>query len=204
MAFDYGYVNPFVALDIQIRPDDTVVVWREYYQSYLSTMEHGYYLRDRANPEGYHVDCMWGDPRGADEAATLALIIGFVASHDVRWKQSVEQIKRLLKNHKLFISPNCPNLIREISQLHVKPATRHSIQDLQELSGDGNIQHKVNDHTCDALRYFIGPHFVSGAGSHLEDIYGEDYNRSESADFFTTAMDGAFTLEDELSLSRYV
>lgn len=203
LAFDYGYVNPFVALDIQVDQSENVYVWREYYQSYRSTMEHGQYLRDREQPQGYHVDAMWGDPRGADEAATLALIIGFVASHDVAWKSSVEQIKRLLKNNKLFISPNCPNLIREIAQLHVKPISRHSIQDLQEMSGDGNIQHKVHDHSPDALRYFIGPHFVSGAGSHLEDIYGQDYASSESADYLRSlAGDTAVNLTEELSLNR--
>jgi hypothetical protein len=205
MAFDYGYVNPFVALDIQITADETVHVWREYNKSYMSTMEHGEYLRDRENPPGYRVDAMWGDPRGADEAATLSLIIGYVASHDVRWKLSVEQIKRMLKTKKLIISPQCPNLIRQMAQLHVKPASRHTIQDLQELQGDGNIQHKVDDHAADALRYFVGPHFVSGAGSHLSDVYGEEYQNSESADFMRNRLgDTGVTLEDELSLNRLV
>jgi hypothetical protein len=203
LAFDYGYVNPFVALDIQVTPGEDVHVWREYYQSYRSTMEHGEYIRDRDNPAGYHVDAMWGDPRGADEAATLALIIGYVASHDVPWKSSVEQIKRLMKNRKLIIDPSCVNLIREIGQLHVKPISRHSIQDLQELQGDGNIQHKVNDHSPDALRYFIGPHFVSGAGSHLEDIYGQGYESSESADYLRTlAGDTQVNLAEEMYLGR--
>lgn len=205
LAFDYGYVNPFVCLDIQVTPSDDIYVWREYYQSYRSTMEHGEYLRDRPNPAGYHIDAMWGDPRGADEAATLALIIGYVASHDVPWKQSVEQIKRFLKNRKIIISPQCPNLIRQMGQLHVKPATRHTIQDLQEMTGDGNIQHKVDDHAADALRYFVGPHYVSGAGSHLSDVYGNEYNQSESADFYRNALgDTSVTLEDELSLSKLV
>jgi hypothetical protein len=205
LAFDYGYVNPFVALDIQVRPDDSIVVWREYYQSYKSTMEHGQFLRDRPNPPGYHVDAMWGDPRGADEAATLSLMVGFVASHDVRWKLSVEQIKRMLKMGQIIISPTCPNLIRQMGQLHVKPASRHTIQDLQELQGDGNIQHKIDDHAADALRYFVGPHYVSGAGSHLEDVYGHQYAQSESADFYRNGLgDTRVTVEDEISLTRLV
>ena len=149
---------------------------------------------------------MWGDPRGADEAATMALTLGFVGSFDVPWKPSVEYIKRLLKARppKLYIDPSCTNLIREMGQLHVKPVSRNSSTDLQELSGDGNIQHKVDDHCCDALRYFIGPHFVAGAGSHLADIYGESYVGSESQDFFTTLQPDSnsslTTLDDELSL----
>jgi hypothetical protein len=111
----------------------------------------------------------------------------------------------MLKTKKLIISPQCPNLIRQMAQLHVKPASRHTIQDLQELQGDGNIQHKVDDHAADALRYFVGPHFVSGAGSHLSDVYGEEYQNSESADFMRNRLgDTGVTLEDELSLNRLV
>jgi hypothetical protein len=203
LAFDYGFVNPFVALDIQVGPDDTVYVWREYYSKYMSTMEHGQVIKQRQNPKGYKVDAMWGDPRGADEAATLALILGYVGYIDTPWKLGVEEIKRLLKARKLFIDPSCVNLIREMSQLHVKPLARNSQQDLQELSGDGNIQHKVEDHSCDALRYFIGPYFVAGAGSHLTDIYGENYAGSESEDIFTsiTGTNTSMILDEEMRLT---
>lgn len=191
LTFDYGFTNPFVCLDIQVdlnAPGGPIVyVWREYYKSHVSTMEHGIYLRDRDNPSDYKVDAMWGDPRGADEAATLALTIGHVASEDVRWKLSVEQMKRMLKHNppQLLVSPTCTNLIRQMNNLHVKELGRQAKFDLQELQGDGNIQHKVDDHAVDALRYFIGPYFVMGAGMHLSDIYGEHYNGSESQDFFT-------------------
>ena len=134
---------------------------------------------------------MWGDPRGADEAATLALVFGWVASEDVPWKASVEQIKRLLKAEKLTVDPSCQNLIRQMGQLHVKQvSTKATAQDLQEFVGDGNIQHKVDDHATDALRYFIGPYLVLGANSHLSDIYGERYIGSESHDFVTLNTGG--------------
>ena len=186
-AFDYGFVNPFVMLDIQVSPDDSVHIWREYYGRYQSTLEHGISIKNRENPPGYRVDGMWGDPRGADEAATLGMVIGYVASQDVSWKLGVEEIKRLLKAEKLTIDPSCVNTIRQLGQLHVKQAAANSAsaQDIQELKGDGNIQHKVDDHAPDALRYFIGPYFVLGANSHLADIYGKEYHNSESHDFFT-------------------
>jgi len=203
LAFDYGFVNPFVALDIQVAPDDSIYVWREYYGKYLNTYQHGEILAEREQPPNYHVEGMWGDPRGADEASTLAMILGFVGSFDVPWKKSVEQIKRMLKNRKIFIDPSCSNLIREFPQLHVKPLSRNSSQDTQEQTGDGNIQHKVDDHCMDALRYFVGPHFVAGAGDHLVDVYGEDYINSESADYLTTLMGSAVpVLDQELTLGR--
>jgi hypothetical protein len=187
LAFDYGYANPFVCLDVQISPNDDVYVWREYVSRYQSTMEHAEYLKNRANPQGYNVTGMWGDPRGPDEAATLALIIGYVASQPVPWKHGVEYIKRLLALNKLHIDPSCTNTIQSISQLHVKPPSRQGVV-VNEDAGDRNIQHKVDDHCADALRYLIGPLFVMGMGQHFADVYdqsGQSYRGSESEDFFT-------------------
>lgn len=186
LAFDYGYANPFVCLDVQIAPDDTIYVWREYVSRYQSTMEHGAFLKNRPQPQDYNVVGMWGDPRGPDAAATLALIIGFVASQDVPWKHGIEFIKNMLKNRKLFIDPSCTNTIQSISQLHVKPPSRSGIT-VNETVGDGNIQHKIDDHCADALRYLLGPLFVLGMGSHFADEYdyhGQSYQGSESQDFF--------------------
>lgn len=188
LAFDFGFANPFVCLDIQVDPADNVYVWREYYSRYQSTVDHGMYLKERENPTGYHVDGMWGDPRGADEIATLSAIIGYVAAQDVPWKHGVETIKRFLKPQndgvpKLFIDPSCVNLARQLEQLHVKEQTQRQSVGLDEFRGDGNIQHKTDDHAADALRYFMGPYFVLGAGAHLEDVYGTDYIGSESEDF---------------------
>ena len=185
LAFDYGFSNPFVCLDIQVDQDDNVYVWREYYKSYMSTHEHGIYLLNRENPAGYHIDAMFGDPRGADQAATLALTIGFVAQEDVAWHLSVEELKRLMKAGKVKVHHSCVNLLRQLQQLHVKEQGRQTKFDLNELAGDGNIQHKVDDHAADALRYFIGPYFVNGAGISLADVYGDQWIGSESHDFVT-------------------
>lgn len=200
-AFDFGFANPFVCLDIQVDPADRVYVWREYYQRYESTYQHGLNLNSQDNPEGYRVDGMWGDPRGADEIATLALILGYVAAQDVPWKIGVEEIKRRLKPDMtgtpgIIVDPSCTNLIRQMNQLHVKEQTRAQRFDLNEMTGDGNIQHKVDDHAADALRYFIGPYFALGAGSHLEDIYGHNYRGSESEDFFK--LHSGITLDSQV------
>lgn len=190
MSFDFGFANPFVALDIQITPSEDVYVWREYYERQKSTFDHGNILKQRDNPERYHIDGMWGDPRGADEIATLSAILGYVAAQDVPWKHGIEEIKRLLKvdqhtgEPKLFVDPKCTNLVRQMGQLHVKELTTRQKSSIDEFSGDGNIQHKVDDHAADALRYFIGPYFVLGAGQHLEDVYGATYTGSESESFF--------------------
>jgi len=202
LAFDYGFANPFVALDIQVAPNEDIYVWREYYLSYKSTMEHGQFLKERANPEGYNVQGMWGDPRGADEAATLSLIIGYVGSQDVPWKHGVEEIKRRLKARpaRLFVDPSCTNLRRQMGQLHVKRQAKQTLFDLNETSGDGNIQHKVDDHAADALRYFVGPMFVLGMGMHLEDLYGAAYVNSESQRFYNANNEAGFNMSDSGSM----
>jgi hypothetical protein len=200
-AYDFGFANPFVCLDIQVDEMDRVYVWREYHERYKSTYEHGQALLERDNPDGYKIDGAWGDPRGANEIATLGLLGIHVAADDVPWKLGIEEIKRMLKpdaegNPRIFIDPSCTNLRRSMMTLHVKEQTRAQRFDLQEQVGDGNIQHKVDDHDADAFRYFIGPYFVLGAGSHLEDVYGLDYRGSESNDFFTihngSRFDGGF------------
>jgi hypothetical protein len=202
-AFDYGFSNPFVCLDIQVDPSENLYVWREYYHRFKSTWEHGQYLKNEiVNPPDYHVDGRWGDPRGADEAATLALVLGYVASQDTPWKWGVEEIKRMLKARppRIYVDPSCTNLIRQMGQLHVKEQSRNSKQDLNELQANGNnVQHKVDDHAVDALRYFVGPMFALGAGTHLEDVGGNEYEGSEAHDFFTT--NGGISLGAEESIS---
>jgi hypothetical protein len=146
---------------------------------------------------------MWGDPRGPDEAATLALVLGSVAAPVCSWKSGIEVIKRLLKlqpdgSAKLYVDPSCTNLIRQMGTLRVKERKGQNNLDLAEHSGDGNIQHKVDDHACDALRYFIGPYFVLGAGTHLSEIYGPDYVGSESNDFFT--VHNQIKLDEEIGI----
>ena len=104
---------------------------------------------------------------------------------------------------KLLFTTACPNLIRQMNKLHVKEQDKNTKFDLQEQTGDGNIQHKVDDHAADALRYFIGPYFVNGADSHLTDIYGESYRGSESEDFFKLNTQ-VHLGEDTFSISKHL
>jgi hypothetical protein len=200
LVMDYGFSNPFVALDVQVDASESVWVWREYYSRWQTTYTHGENLKFREQPEHYHIEGLWGDPRGANEAATLAPLIGFVASDaSVTWKQGVDAIKTLLKAEKLHISRNCPNLIRQMSQLHVKEQ-RRAENELDEKGGENNIQHKVDDHAADALRYFIGPYYVNGAGDHFSDTYGQPYDGSESDDFFT--LHNGMVLDNSVTSNR--
>jgi len=207
LAFDYGFANPTVCLDIQVdttKNPPVATVWREYYASQLSTPQNAHNIKNRPQPKEYRVDGMWGDPRGADEEAIYSQYLGYgyVQSQDVRWKLAVEQTKRMLaaKPTQLRVHRSCEKLIKQMSNLHVKEQGKNAKFDLQEMSlgGDGNIQHKVEDHAPDALRYFIGPYFVLGNNMSLADVYGNTYVGSESHEFLS--MQTGVTLDDLVTL----
>jgi hypothetical protein len=77
LAFDYGWSNAFVCLDIMIDPDDNVYVWREYQKSYMSTWDHAHWIRNRSargeNPQGPYRRNVWRSPwsrPGSDDWAS--------------------------------------------------------------------------------------------------------------------------------------
>jgi len=190
-VFDYGFADAFVCLDIMVDPEDNVYVWREYQERYLSSYEHGLVLRGdgvhdkgipgRQNPDGFHVDAMYGDPRGGDSAANLALVLGQVFSQDVDRHQGYEAIRRWLKPQsngrpKLLISSTCTELIRQMENLHLKEA--------KDGKNAPEEQHDYDDHGPDALRYFFTYYFVHGYGSRLSDVYSAKELNSEGWTFF--------------------
>ena len=187
-TFDYGWNNPFVCLDVQVDPDDNVYVWREYQKRHQSSWDHGHYLLSRDNPDEFHEDGKFGDPRGGDSRYTLELVLGTIASDEPKpedgnstWQIGVELVKRWLKvqdngKPKLFIDRSCVELINQLEQLHA-PEAREGINPREE-------QHKYYDHGPDALRYFMAQYFGLGYGSSLSDIYPPGQSRSEAAGFF--------------------
>jgi hypothetical protein len=198
-AFDYGWANAFVCLDIMVDPDDNVYVWREYQKRHLSSWDHGHVLQnpdryasehgvDRVNPRDFHVDGMFGDPRGGDSRYTLELVLGQIYSDEPKdedtnssWGIGVEFVKRWMRvqadgKPKLYVDPSCTELIRQLEQLRA-PDEKEGIN-----SKEG--QHKHDDHGPDALRYFFAQFFGLGYGSSLSDIYAPSQQRSEAATFF--------------------
>lgn len=180
-AFDYGWNNPFVCLDIMVDPEDNVYVWREFQKSHDASFNHGHYLLERDDPPHFHVDGRYGDPRGGDSKANLEIVLGAITDPDLDWTIGIEHVKRWLKlqsngKPKLFIDPSCTDLIRQMERL-------------EYATGSGSInpreqQHKYDDHGPDALRYFMGQHFYLGSGSSLADIYSPGTQHSEAATFF--------------------
>lgn len=180
-ALDFGYTDPFVCLDIQIDPMDRVWVWNEYQISGKTTYEHGIILKNRDNPAQFHVDAIAADPKGADEIATLAWVLGSIQAHSVGWILGIEQVKRHLKIRSddkpgLFIHPRCINLIRQMKNLRSKSGR----EDRNAPEG----QHDYDDHGPDALRYFFNEYYVMGGNTSLKDLYDTAHRGSEAESFF--------------------
>jgi hypothetical protein len=176
-ALDFGYTDPFICLDIMVDSTQRVYVWREYVETGRSTFEHGQILKARESPEGFHVDGIAADPRGPDEIATLAWIIGAIYANAQGIALGVEEIKKHMKMRDdgfpgLIIHPRCERTIRSIKNLHGKPG-----------ASGYEVARGQDDHCADALRYFFNEYFVFGGGSSLVDVYS-GYERTEAAGFF--------------------
>lgn len=199
LTLDFGYVDPFVAIDLMIDSQQRVWVWREYQVSYKSTYDHGHILKERENPSGYHIDGISADPRGADEIATLSWILGGIQAHAVGWSLGVESVKRALALRPdgtpgLIIHPRCKELIRQLQNLRSKSG--------REGHNSPEGQHDYDDHGPDALRYFFNEYFVLGAGESLSELYKGIHRNTEARSFFR--YEGSISSgESEESLSTF-
>jgi hypothetical protein len=203
-TLDFGYSDPFVCLDVMVDPSDNVYVWREYQVRYQSTWEHGLRLKSRNDPEGYHVDAITGDPRGADEIATLALQGYHVdvdgLADEGSWTRGIEAVRRQLKlqddgKPKLYIDPSCKELIRQIQGLRQKEV-REDKNAKSSARGAKEGQHDYDDHGPDALRYFCSWYFVLGRGASLSDLYPSGQIGTEAETFFV--------LNTEITLDSHI
>lgn len=165
MAFDWGFSNPMVGLDIQVDPSDNVYVWREYYVPQKPIHEHAEILAGRRNPEGYSIQCGYGDSADPGAVETigrkLCRVIALADAKDVMW--GIQNVKKFLRPPRLFISRACPETIHEMQTYRIR-GTRNPMED-----GVKEEPKKVNDHAVDALRYFIMHHFVLGVYNKLSD-----------------------------------
>jgi hypothetical protein len=182
LAVDFGFVDPFVALDIMIDQEDRVWVWREYMVSYKNNHEHAQVLKSRDNPDGYHIDAIAADPRDPDGISTLAWALGGANATPVDRSAGYEVIRRHLKTREdglpgLMIHPRCTELIRQMKVLRYAQS--------KEDHNSKQVQHDYDDHGPDALRYFFNEYFILGRNESLADLYNVRSNGTEADTFFT-------------------
>ena len=160
-AFDFGYKDPYVVLWIA-REGETFYVYREFYKSLQLTDDVVDFI---AKAEGWDTEQdgnqhthLVGEPRR--EKVDLASIADWdaaeradLAKRGIRTRRAkkdilcgirtLEEHLRLMSNGKprLFISPKCPNLIREL--------------ETYQWGAHGKPKDGQDDHAVDAGRYFL-------------------------------------------------
>ena len=144
-SIDYGITNPFAALLWVVR-NGVAYCFREYRydskeeQRRLTDEEH--WANVKAMFKGLWVDEVIVDP-SASSLIELIRKEGFYnvlgAKNDVL--SGIQHVTTLMNTHKLIISPSCTGLLSELG--------------VYSWQGKGDTVIKENDHSCDAMRYFI-------------------------------------------------
>lgn len=145
-GIDWGFINPFVALEAALSPDDVLYVYKEYYQSKKTLREHAEHLN--LNIPYY------ADPSGAQEIEELLTLDYEIvpANNDVdmgiltvnaRLRKQAESDETI----RLKVFKSCVNTIDEFSLYQY---------DRNQSTGEWKEKPlKRDDHCMDALRYMV-------------------------------------------------
>lgn len=159
-ALDFGFVNPFVCLWIQVDNDGVVRVIDEYVRSRATIDVHAEEIKSRTPVDEGRVAATFCDPAGKNtndvtgtsvvrELRTLGIITRFRRSGIL---EGIELIRRAIKagdgKSRLVISPRCQRLIEAMRSYHYPENTSSNRAELPLKDG-------LYDHPIDALRYFF-------------------------------------------------
>ena len=156
-AIDFGFVNPFVCLWIQIDGNGTVRVIDEYVKSRMTIDSHADELKNRIPYSEERVVATFCDPAGAgvnDVTGTSPVFQLRQAGVKLRYKRSsilegIELLRRALRSgdgkSNFVISPSCGRLIEAMQCYHYPQAGAEELP----------LKDGIYDHPIDALRYFF-------------------------------------------------
>ncbi len=158
-TLDFGFVNPFVCLWIQVDDNGVVRVIDEYIRSRATIEVHAAQIKSRTPGGEAKVAVTFCDPSGAgvnDVTGTSVVRELKDAGITMRFRRSgildgIELIRRAIRSgdgrSSLVISPKCQRLI-EAMQCYHYPDNVTSGKELPLKDG-------LYDHPIDALRYFL-------------------------------------------------
>jgi hypothetical protein len=159
-TLDFGFVNPFVCLWVQVDDGGVVRVIDEYVRSRATIDVHAKELKARTPCPEEQVTATYCDPAGAGQSdVTGTSVIRELKSLGIMVKyrrstilEGIELIRRAIRSgdggSTLLISPRCPRLIEALQCYHYPDDTRAACTELPFKDG-------VHDHPIDALRYFF-------------------------------------------------
>jgi hypothetical protein len=212
IAFDWGYTNPLAAIEFQVTPDDRVRIWREHYRAYTTLPEHIQILKNRDQPEGYHLDMAFGDAADPEAAITVSTsLVPCLAMPEAKenWREGIDLVRGFMRERPsstiideygtpapgdvgLSVDFSCKNTIHEFNNYKAPGSVKG--RNVPEM---GN---KVEDHAMDATRYGLVHVFKFGAGaSSMQEVYGSSGGSSDNdaAGFVTNTPDSFSTASEE-------
>lgn len=169
-AWDFGFRNPFVCLNIQMDPGENLYIWFEYYERNMTSTEHARRLKSIIH---WRVDGSFHDPAGVEDINQIINIFQDTKDYNNQhlsdfssnpanneWKPGVDRVKEFLKlrevadgsfRPQLYVSDECVNTIREFNTYRVKEQS----EKMNESKDPKEEPRKKDDHAMDALRYFV-------------------------------------------------
>ncbi|HQK35171.1 MAG TPA: PBSX family phage terminase large subunit [Spirochaetales bacterium] len=150
-GLDFGYNNPTACLRIGLK-DGNIYILDELYERYKTNQELIEMLRDFITEQTAPVYCDSAEPQRIQELIQAGY---YAMPSDKSVKDGIDFIKR----HKIYISENCTNTIKEIESYKWRE------------DKEGNLLEepvKFMDHTMDALRYAVYTHMYH-AGTKIFD-----------------------------------
>jgi phage terminase large subunit len=170
-AIDFGFVNPFVCLWIQVDDEGKVFVIDEYVKSRMTIDMHAEEIKKRTPCGEENAVATFCDPAGAgvnDVSGTSAVSRLRALGVNVRYKRStilegVELIRRALRRgdgkSSFVISPKCGRLIEAMTSYHYPRI--HSTGSGRAAETELPMKDGIYDHPIDALRYFFVNYKIS-------------------------------------------
>jgi len=158
-ALDFGFVNPFVCLWVQVDGGGVVRVVDEYVRSRATIDVHAEEMKSRTPGGEQRVSATFCDPAGKSvndvtgtsvvrELRALGIVVRYRRSGIL---EGIELIRRAIRagdgKSSLLISPRCPRLIEALRCYHYP--------DKPTGSGELPLKDGLYDHPIDALRYFF-------------------------------------------------
>lgn len=201
--WDFGYVNALACIDVQVSPDDTVYIWREIYETEERLEDVIDILKEMDHPEGYRVDCGFGDSADPEAIETINQKWSACdADQEAKenWREGVSLVKKFLKVRDketgkvgLYITADCVHGIDEFINYRTAKPTRATANDPKEVAL------KKNDHIMDALRYGLMHLYVLGVYN-LVDVWAANRPMTKpitvSAKSFVHKEKGIFNYAD--------
>lgn len=158
-ALDFGFVNPFVCLWLQVDGNGVVRVIDEYIRSRATIDVHAEEMKRRTPCDEERVAATYCDPAGAGvNDVNGSSAVRELRAMGIRTKyrrsgilEGIELVRRSLRTgdgkSKLMVSPRCVRLIEAMQCYHYP-----------DSPGEMPDKDGVYDHPIDALRYFFINH----------------------------------------------